>query len=58
MHLVAEVVRASDDISETLRRRQLVAIRRFLTEISSRRDGSPSGSRLTEIPEAPEASSA
>jgi hypothetical protein len=46
--LVVEVVPASDDVSEAIRRRQLIAIRRFLREISARRGRSQAGASLPE----------
>ncbi len=57
IRLVAEVVTASADVSEALRRRQLIAIRRFLHEISARRGQSQAGARLPETEQEPEASS-
>jgi hypothetical protein len=57
IRLLAEVVPASADISEALRRRQLIAIRRFLREISAGRGRSQAGARLPENEHEPEASS-
>ncbi|HZA26457.1 MAG TPA: hypothetical protein VE915_02260 [Actinomycetota bacterium] len=54
---MAEVVPASADVSEALRRRQLIAIRRFLREISARRGRSQAGVRLPETEQESEASS-
>jgi hypothetical protein len=48
IRLVAEVVPASGDVSEALRRRQLIAIRRFLREISVRQGRSEASGRLPE----------
>jgi hypothetical protein len=55
--LVVEVVPASDDVSEAIRRRQLIAIRRFLREISAGRGRSQAGARLPETEQEREASS-
>jgi hypothetical protein len=57
IRLVVEVVPASDDVSEAIRRRQLIAIRRFLREISARRGRSQAGARLPETEQEQEASS-
>jgi hypothetical protein len=57
IRLVAEVAPAPDDVSEVIRRRQLVAIRRFLREISARRGRSQAGARLAETEHESEASS-
>jgi hypothetical protein len=57
IRLVVEVVPASDDVSEAIRRRQLIAIRRFLREISARRGRSQAGAMLPETEQEREASS-
>jgi hypothetical protein len=57
IRLVPEVVPATHDISEAMRRRQQIAIRRFLREISFRRGRSQAGGRLPETEQKAEASS-